>query len=138
MFLGTGSNARVASQKNVLSFLRSRSKALPFLGLVVADGFLVGWFKTAKHRFGLHRFGQNSLLGVYRWLVLLMLAFLVTHWAYLLMSTDTLPDWGHAAQLALSTFFSQLVVLLLLLEIERLQPLLQRQGIELHFSRCKI
>ena len=25
-----------------------------------------GWFKTAKHRFGLHRFGQGTLLGVYR------------------------------------------------------------------------
>lgn len=26
-----------------------------------------GFFKTAKHRFGLHRFGQQTLLGVYRW-----------------------------------------------------------------------
>jgi len=35
-----------------------------------------GWFKTAKHRFGLDRFGQGTLLGVYRWLVLSLLAYL--------------------------------------------------------------
>jgi hypothetical protein len=29
-----------------------------------------GWFKTIKHRFSLHRFGQGTLLGVHRWLVL--------------------------------------------------------------------
>jgi hypothetical protein len=30
-------------------------------GGVSVDGFLVGWFKTAKYRFGLHRFGQGTL-----------------------------------------------------------------------------
>jgi hypothetical protein len=25
-----------------------------------------GWYKTAKHRFSLHRFGQGTLLGVHR------------------------------------------------------------------------
>jgi hypothetical protein len=30
-------------------------------------------FKTAKHRFGLHRFGQQILLGMYRWLILFLL-----------------------------------------------------------------
>ncbi len=29
-----------------------------------------GFFKTAKHQFGLHSFGQQTLLGVYRWLIL--------------------------------------------------------------------
>jgi hypothetical protein len=24
-----------------------------------------GWFKTAKHRFGLHRFGQQTLTGLF-------------------------------------------------------------------------
>jgi len=36
-----------------------------------------GWFKTAKHRFGLHRFGQGTLLGVYRWLVLSLIAYIL-------------------------------------------------------------
>ncbi|PMB22547.1 transposase, partial [Fischerella thermalis] len=42
-----------------------------------------GWFKTAKHRFGLHRFGQGTLLGIYRWLILSLTAYLITHWTYL-------------------------------------------------------
>jgi hypothetical protein len=32
---------------------------------------------------GLHRFGQGTLLGVYRWLVLSLIAYLLAHWAYL-------------------------------------------------------
>ncbi|MGI2909726.1 transposase, partial [Tolypothrix sp. VBCCA 56010] len=42
-----------------------------------------GWFKTVKHRFGLHRFGQGSLLGMYRWLILSLTAYLIAHWTYL-------------------------------------------------------
>lgn len=38
-----------------------------------------GFFKVAKHRFGLHRFGQQTLLGVYRWLVLSLTAYLLAH-----------------------------------------------------------
>jgi hypothetical protein len=56
----------------------------------------VGWFKTAKHRFGLHRFGQGTLLGVYRWLVLSLIAYLLAHWAYLsLASCSELQTSGH-------------------------------------------
>ena len=36
-----------------------------------------GFFKTAKHRFGLHRFGQATKLGVYRWLILSLIAYLL-------------------------------------------------------------
>ncbi len=36
-----------------------------------------GWFKTAKHRFGLHRFGQGTLLGVYRWLLLSLISYIL-------------------------------------------------------------
>ena len=38
-----------------------------------------GFFKTSKHRFGLDRFGQGTLLGVYRWLVLSLIAFTLAH-----------------------------------------------------------
>jgi hypothetical protein len=67
-----------------------------------------GWFKTAKHRFGLHRFGQGTLLGVYRWLVLSLIAYILAHWAYLSSGTTDLPDWGQAAQLALQAILPQL------------------------------
>jgi hypothetical protein len=43
------------------------------------EGTIEGWFKTAKHRFGLHRFGQQTLVGVYRWLVLSLIAYLLAH-----------------------------------------------------------
>lgn len=49
-----------------------------------------GFFKTAKHRFGLHRFAQQTLLGMYRWLVLSLVAFILAHWGYLSMDTQTL------------------------------------------------
>ncbi len=57
--------------------LPSPLKGTPLPGGVSVAGFLVGWFKTAKHRFGLHRFGQATLLGVYRWLVLSLIAYVL-------------------------------------------------------------
>lgn len=47
------------------------------------------------------------------------------------------PDWGEAAQLALELLLPQLVVLLLLLEIQRLQPLALAQGIDIQITRCQ-
>ena len=97
-----------------------------------------GWFKTAKHRFGLHRFGQGTLLGMYRWLILSLTAYLIAHWTYLLTQFPNLPDWGEAAQTALESFLPQIVVSLLLLHIERLIPVARSCGFDIHFSRCKI
>ena len=64
-----------------------------------------GWFKTAKHRFGLDKFGQCTLLGIYRWLILSVTAYLLAHWTYLAQYYPHTLDWGQAAFLALSTFF---------------------------------
>lgn len=66
------------------------------------------------------------------------LLFLSAHWAYLLTGSPSIPDWGYAAQLALESFLPQLVILLLLLEIDRLQPLFRRHGFQLQLSSCKI
>jgi hypothetical protein len=87
-----------------------------------------GFFKTAKHRFGLDRFGQQTLLGVYRWLVLSLISFILTHWHYLENDNQQLLDWGKAAQDALEFLLPQLVVKQLLLEIERFQSLAQKIG----------
>ncbi|MDZ4876633.1 MAG: IS701 family transposase ISAcma37 [Chroococcidiopsis cubana SAG 39.79] len=97
-----------------------------------------GWFKIAKHRFGLHRFGQATLKGIYRWLVLSLIAYLLAHWAYLSTASPNLPDWAEAAKLALEVLLPQLVILPLLLEFQRLQPLLRTQGLELQITRCKM
>jgi hypothetical protein len=123
--------------KNALSFPPSHSKvALSVVG-AKSVGNLVGWFKTAKHRFGLDRFGQATLLGVYRWLVLSLLAYLLAHWAYLSTATIELPDWGQAARLALEALLPHLVMLLLL-DLERLQPLARSLGFDIQITRCKI
>lgn len=99
-----------------------------------------GWFKTAKHRFGLHRFGQGTLLGVYRWLVLSLISYVLAHWAYLSTTgaNGDLPDWGEAAEIAFQTIFPHLVVSLLLQDIKRLRELALSQGIDIQISRCKI
>jgi hypothetical protein len=97
-----------------------------------------GWFKTAKHRFGLHRFGQGTLIGMYRWLILSLTAYLIAHWTYLLTQSCPLPDWGEAAQVALESIFPQTVVSLLLLDIERLISIARSCGFDINISRCKI
>jgi len=97
-----------------------------------------GWFKTAKHRFGLHRFGQGTLLGVYRWLLLSLIAYILAHWAYLSTASTDLPDWGIAAQIAFQAIFPKLLLLLFLLDLERMRPIALSHGIDIHISRCKI
>lgn len=97
-----------------------------------------GWFKTAKHRFGLHRFGQGTLLGVYRWLVLSFIAFVLAHWAYLSTNPKDLPDWGNAAQTALKFIFPQIVLSSFLLDLKQIIPLARSYGFNIHVSRCKI
>lgn len=112
---------------------------LPLLnGGVNADGSLVGWFKTEKHRFGNNRFGQGTLFGMLRWLILSLTAYLIAHWTYLSTQLPLPPDWGEAASSALESIFPQLVVSLLLLDIEQLLPLTRSCGFDIHISRCKM
>lgn len=97
-----------------------------------------GFFKTIKHRFGLHRFGQQTLLGVYRWLVLSLTAYLLAHWAHLHSGGGALPDWGEAAQSALELLLPLMALLPLLAEIQRLQPLAKRYGLDINVVWCKM
>ncbi|PMB53995.1 hypothetical protein CEN39_01360 [Fischerella thermalis CCMEE 5201] len=52
-----------------------------------------GFFKIIKHRFCLHRFGQATLKGVYRWLVLSLIAYFLAHLACLWSAMTYEPDW---------------------------------------------
>jgi len=79
-------------------------------------------------------FGQGTLLGVYRWLLLSLLAYLLAHWAYLSTGLNTLPSWGEVARLALDMYFPQLVVMLLVIDIKRTHSLARRQGLEITVS----
>jgi hypothetical protein len=54
--------------------------------------------------------------------------YLLAHKAYLSIGGNTSGDWGESAQLALETLLPQVMLLLLLLEIQRLQPLARLHG----------
>jgi hypothetical protein len=62
------------------------------------------FFKTIKHRFSLHYFGQSTQLGVYRWLVLPLIAYLLTHWS-IQWALPLFLNWKVASDLALSVLF---------------------------------
>lgn len=96
-----------------------------------------GFFKTAKHRFGLHRFGQQTLLGVYRWLVLSLTAYLLAHWTHLHLG-GAMPDWGEAAQTAFALLLPLMALLPLLAAIQRSQPLAKRHGLDIKVTWCKM
>jgi Transposase DDE domain len=93
-----------------------------------------GFFKTVKHRFGLHRFGQSTLLGVYRWIVLSFIAYFIAYLAYLWSGSTSLPDWGEAARLAREYLLPSLVVLGLLINLKHRQRLARNQGFDIRVS----
>lgn len=96
-----------------------------------------GFFKTIKHRFGLHRFGQQTLMGVYRWFILCLISFILAHWVYLSTRPTELPDWGKAAALALQLLLPEVAVCLLLIQVEQSRMLLQSLGLDLQLVEAK-
>jgi Transposase DDE domain len=97
-----------------------------------------GFFKTAKYQFGLASFGQQTLLGVYRWLILSLISFVLTHWVYLSFSCANLPDWKEATLLTLELLMPKTAVSLLLIEIERKRELLASQGLAVELVSIQI
>ena len=120
----------------VLSTRRLKRGAIYFWGR--RRWQIEGWVKTAQHRFGLHRFGQSTLRGVYRYLLVCMIAFVLAHWASVLASSPTVLDWGQAARDSLEIFLPLVALSRLLLELERRRPLALNHGISLQASWCKI
>jgi hypothetical protein len=97
-----------------------------------------GFFKTAKYQFGLASFGQQTLLGVYRWLILSLISFVLTHWVYLSSSCANLPDWKEATLLTLELLVPKTAVSLLLIEIESKRELLASQGLAVELVSIQI
>jgi hypothetical protein len=105
-----------------------------------------GFFKTAKHQFGLHCFGQGTKLGVYRWLILSLIAYLLVHW----IDQWSLPpvlDWKAASRLALETLLPSMVWFQLLKQIRVSAEIAAQYGFEIvlkslpdqaYRERCKI
>jgi hypothetical protein len=97
-----------------------------------------GFFKTAKGRFSLDRFGQKTRLGVYRYLVMSLMAYLLAHWGHLSQGREGLPRWAEAARTILEEALAETVIEGLLREIEERGALLRSHGIEVRVDRCKI
>lgn len=93
-----------------------------------------GFFKTVKHRFGLHCFGQKTLHGMYRYLVLSLLSFLLSHWVHLSSGSSMPPDWGKAAASARQALLPDVVMALVLLDVERTRHLFRDRGMELRLE----
>lgn len=97
-----------------------------------------GFFKTSKYRFGLAVFGQQTLLGVYRWLVISLISFILVHWVYLSLNTGNQPDWRKSSAQAIEKLMPEIVVRQLLIEIEAKRALLASQGLRLELVQIKI
>lgn len=89
-----------------------------------------GFFKTIKHRFGLHRFGQTTKLGVYRWLILSLIAYLLAHWIDQ-WSLPPMLDWKAASDLALSVLFPSVVWFQLLRQLRTHADIAVHHGFEI-------
>lgn len=97
-----------------------------------------GFFKTAKGRFSLDRFGQGTKLGVYRYLLMSLMAYLLAHWGHLMQGREGLPRWREAARTILEEALAEWVIETLLMKIEERGALLRSHGIEVRIDRCKI
>jgi Transposase DDE domain len=88
------------------------------------------FFKTIKHRFGWHCFGQSTKLGVYRWLILSLIAYLLAHW----IDQWSLPpslDWKVASALALETLFPSILWFQFLRLIQTRAKIVAQYGFEI-------
>lgn len=97
-----------------------------------------GFFKTVKHCFSIHRFGQKTLLGVYRWLILSFVSYLLSYWVYLHLGDYDNLDWFNSAQQALILLLPHILLLSLLNQLETVIPWLNELGFDFCLMRCKI
>lgn len=97
-----------------------------------------GFFKTLKHGFSLDRFGQKTLLGVYRWLILSFVSYLLSYWVYLHLGNYDNLDWVYSAQQALILLLPHIFLLSLLNQLETVRPWLNDRGFDFSLIRCKI
>lgn len=89
-----------------------------------------GFFKTAKHQFGLHCFGQSTQIGVYRWLILSFIAYLLAHWIDLWAWPPKL-DWKATARLTLEKLLPSVLWAGLLRNVRQSADIAARFGFEI-------
>lgn len=83
-----------------------------------------GFFKLGKHRFSLHGFGQRSTRGVYRFLVLSLLAYLLARWHAVATGQTLLPRWAELTHELALLLVPDVMLYALLAQFERLRPYL--------------
>ena len=88
------------------------------------------FFKTAKHQFGLHCFGQSTKLGVYRWLILSLIAYLLAHWVDLWAWPPVL-DWKATARLTLEKLLPSVLWSQMLRQIRRHTDIAAHYGFQI-------
>ena len=97
-----------------------------------------GFFKTAEHQFSLRRFGQKTLLGVYHWLILSFLCYMLAYLSYLHNSNFDNLYWYDSAQKALVLLPPHILLLSLIRRLKLLNPWFYEHGLELCLVRCKM
>jgi len=94
-----------------------------------------GFFKTIKHRFGLHCFGQSTKLGVYRWFLFCLFAYMLAYQAHNQQAApQDWPDWQEVSKLAITLFLPQFLAFYLLYEIDRLNSISRHLGLSISLS----
>lgn len=90
------------------------------------------FFKTIKHRFGLHCFAQKTILGVYRWFLFSFLAFILAAQVLVLQSNlDSWPDWQALSSLAILYFLPDFLRLSLLIQLDHIHQTAYSLGFSL-------
>ena len=88
------------------------------------------FFKTMKFRFGLDQFGQRTVRGAFRFIVLGLLAFMLAFWEALETVADwALLDWGLVACNAADELVPEIQALEAQRTLDRLRPILAARGI---------
>jgi len=90
-----------------------------------------GFFKTIKHRFGLHCFGQKTRLGIYRWLMLSLIAYLLAHWVSRTFPNWWRLDWGEVSAQAIAELLPQVLWIKRLHQIQKHRKLADDLGFEI-------
>ncbi len=90
------------------------------------------------HSVSTRNLGQKTLLGVYRWLILSFVSYLLAYWVYLHLGALDNLDWFDSAQQALILLLPHVLLLSLLTQLQIVIPWLNERGFELCLMRCKI
>jgi hypothetical protein len=87
------------------------------------------FFKTLKFRFGLDQFGQRTVRGAFRFIILGLLAFTLVFWEALETVADwALLDWGLVARSAADELVPEIQALAAQRTLDRLRPILEARG----------